>query len=274
MKINCKGKLLDLSIPRVMGILNVTPDSFFDGGNHGSIKDILVHVEKMLNEGADIIDIGGYSSRPGAHNVSIVEEIQRVVPTIESIIKYFPDIIISVDTFRGEVAKSAIEGGAAIINDISGGELDKSMFDIVAQMKVPYILMHMRGTPQTMQNNLEYDNIVKEIIYYFSEKVERLNKVGVHDIIIDPGFGFAKSMSQNFDLLSKLELFKMMELPILSGISRKSMIYKSLNILPIDSLNGTTALNMVSLMKGANILRVHDVKEARETVELYQLLSK
>ncbi|MCZ8196009.1 MAG: dihydropteroate synthase [Flavobacterium sp.] len=273
MTINCKGQLIDFATPKVMGILNVTPNSFYDGGKFVDGKAVLNQVEKMLNEGATFIDIGGYSSKPNAEFVSEEEELQRVIPIITSIIQKFPETLISIDTFRSKVAKESIENGAAIINDISAGNLDENMMKTVAELQVPYIMMHMKGTPKTMQSLTQYENIVKEMIFYFSEKVAKARSLGINDLILDPGFGFAKTLEQNFEVLNKLELFQMLELPILAGISRKSMIYKTLETDAQNSLNGTTSLNTISLMKGAKILRVHDVKEAVECVKLYTKLN-
>lgn len=272
MTINCNGKLIDLSSPKVMGILNVTPNSFFDGGKHADEKAILIQVEKMLLEGAAFIDIGGYSSKPSAEFVSEEEELQRLVPVIKDVVKEFPDVIISVDTFRSKVAQEAIEHGAAIINDISAGNLDAKMMETVAELQVPYIMMHMKGTPQTMQSLAQYKNIVKEMLFYFSQKIAQARSLGINDLILDPGFGFAKTVEQNFEVLSKLELFQMTELPLLVGVSRKSMVYKTLETTAEFALNGTTSLNTISLLKGAKILRVHDVKEAVECVKLHQQL--
>jgi dihydropteroate synthase len=273
MTINCNGKLIDLSSPKVMGILNVTPNSFFDGGKHSDEKAILTQVEKMLLEGATFIDIGGYSSKPSAEFVSEDEELQRLLPVVQKVVQEFPEAIISIDTFRSKVARETIENGAAIINDISAGNLDDKMLQTIAQLQVPYIMMHMRGTPQTMQTLTQYENIVKEMLFYFSEKVAHARSLGINDLIIDPGFGFAKTMEQNFEVLSKLELFQMVELPILAGVSRKSMIYKTLETSAEFALNGTTSLNTISLLKGTKILRVHDVKEAVECVKLYNQLN-
>ncbi|MFP2996582.1 dihydropteroate synthase [Spongiivirga sp. MCCC 1A20706] len=272
MTINCKGTLIDLSSPKVMGILNITPDSFYDGGRYKNESDILFKTETMLNEGATFIDIGGYSSRPGAEHVSEDEELNRVIPIVTLLIKKFPEIIISVDTFRSEVAKKSIEVGAAIINDISAGNLDANMFGTIFEYQVPYIMMHMKGTPQNMQNDPEYDNLIKEMIYYFSEKSASARDHRINDIIIDPGFGFGKTLNHNYEILNNLELFKTLKKPILVGLSRKSMIYKMLNIAPKDALNGTTALHSIALLKGANILRVHDVKEAVECINLVERL--
>ena len=272
MTINCNGKLIDLTSPKVMGILNVTPNSFFDGGKHTNEKAILVQVEKMLSEGAIFIDIGGYSSKPSAEFVSEEEELQRLIPVIKNVVKEFPDVIISVDTFRSKVAQEAIENGASIINDISAGNLDAKMMETVAKLQVPYIMMHMKGTPQTMQSLAQYENIVKEMLFYFSQKIAQARSLGINDLILDPGFGFAKTLEQNFQVLSKLELFQMTELPLLVGVSRKSMVYKTLETTAEFALNGTTSLNTISLLKGAKILRVHDVKEAVECVKLHQQL--
>ena len=272
MTLNCNGKLIDLSSPKVMGILNVTPNSFYDGGKHTSEKSILIQVEKMLLEGATFIDIGGYSSKPNAEFVSEEQELQRLIPVIQSVVNEFPSIIISVDTFRSMVAKESIENGAALINDISAGNLDSKMMETVAKLQVPYIMMHMKGTPQTMQSLAQYENIVKEMLFYFSQKIAHSRSLGINDIILDPGFGFAKTVEQNFEVLSKLELFQMTELPILVGVSRKSMVYKTLETSAEFALNGTTSLNTISLQKEAKILRVHDVKEAIECVKLYNQL--
>ncbi|TYA92174.1 dihydropteroate synthase [Seonamhaeicola marinus] len=273
MTINCKGKLIDLSSPKIMGILNVTPDSFFDGGKYNDPSNILNQVEKMLTEGATFIDIGAYSSRPGADFVSENEELKRIVPIVALILEHFPETLISVDTFRAKVAKQCIEKGAALINDISAGKLDDTMLQTVANLKVPYIMMHMRGTPQTMQKQTEYDDLVKDLIFYFSERISAAYAFGVTDIVIDPGFGFAKTLEQNYELLAKLELLKMIEKPMLIGVSRKSMIYKLLETTPDRALNATTSLNTVALQKGASILRVHDVKEAMECIKLFKMLS-
>ncbi len=273
MTINCKGQLIDLTEPKVMGILNVTPNSFFDGGKHSDLKAILSQVEKMLSEGATFIDIGGYSSKPSAEFVSEDEELERLLPVVQQIVREFPTAILSIDTFRSKVAQATIENGAAIINDISAGKLDDTMLETVAQLQVPYIMMHMKGTPQTMQSMAQYGNIVKEMVFYFSERVAQARSLGINDIIIDPGFGFAKTIQQNFEVLNKLELFQMLELPLLAGVSRKSMIYKTLETTPEFALNGTTSLNTIALLKGAKILRVHDVKEAVECVTLYHQLN-
>ena len=268
MTINCNGKLIDLTSPKVMGILNITPNSFFDGGKYADENSILQQVEKMLVDGATFIDVGAYSSKPNAEFVSEDEEISRLIPVIELILKNFPETLISVDTFRANVAKKAIENGACIVNDISAGSLDKNMMETVAKLQIPYIMMHMKGNPQTMQSLAQYENIVKEMIFYSSEKVAQARSLGINDLIIDPGFGFAKTLEQNFEVMNKLELFQMMELPLLVGISRKSMIYKTLETSAEFALNGTTVLNTIALQKGVKILRVHDVKEAMECVKL------
>jgi dihydropteroate synthase len=268
--INVHGNILSLELPLVMGILNATPDSFYDGKINNTFDEIIKHASQMVEDGATIIDIGGYSTRPSASDVSIIEELKRVIPVIEKLKTLYPNIIISIDTFRAEVAREAINNGASIINDISAGELDHKMFETVADLNVPYIMMHTRGTPQTMQSLTQYENLIGEIISYFSIKINTLKSLGVNDLIIDPGFGFAKTMEQNYELLQKLPYFKVLELPILVGVSRKSMIYKLLNISPDESLNGTTTLNTIALMQGASIIRVHDVKEAVETVKLLE----
>ncbi len=272
MTINCLGKLVDLSGPKVMGILNVTPNSFYDGGKHADEKSVLKQVEKMLNEGAAFIDIGAYSSKPSAEFVSEKEEIKRLIPILQLVLQHFPETLISVDTFRSKVAKAGIENGACIINDISAGNLDEAMMQTVAELQIPYIMMHMKGNPQSMQSLAQYENVVKEILFYFSEKVAQARSLGINDLIIDPGFGFAKTLEQNFEVMNNLDLFQMLELPMLVGISRKSMIYKTLETEPDFALNGTTVLNTIALQKGANILRVHDVKEAVEAIRLVSKL--
>ena len=266
--LNVKGKLVDLSSPVVMGILNVTPDSFFASSRLATETEILKQAEKMLLEGAAFLDVGGYSSRPGAADIPVEEELERIVKGIRVIVKEFPSAILSIDTFRAEVARQGVLEGAGIINDISAGELDHAMFDTIAELKVPYIAMHMRGTPQTMKELTQYSNIVKEMVDYFLDKINRLKVLGVHDVIIDPGFGFAKTNDQNFEVLAHLYHLRHLDKPILAGLSRKSMIWKTLDITADEALNGTTALNMTALMKGANILRVHDVKEAVQAVKL------
>jgi len=268
-----KGRVYSLDKPKIMGILNLTPDSFFEGSRvRLEEKMILNTAEKMISEGADFLDIGGYSTRPGALDISMEEEVQRVVPAISLIKREFPETLISVDTFRSGVAKHAVESGADLINDISAGNLDSQMLSAVTQLNVPYIAMHMKGTPQTMQEEAIYQDLIPEILYYFSQKLEQFSKLGIKDVIIDPGFGFAKTREQNFQLLRDLKRFNALGLPILAGVSRKSMIYKTLQINPSEALNGTTALNMFALSQGANILRVHDVKEAKETVTLFEQL--
>lgn len=268
MTIKLKERLLDLSGPMIMGILNVTPDSFYDGGFYDNQKKVIDQVEKMINDGASIIDIGGYSSRPGADNISPDVELARVLPIVKLIKERFSKILISIDTFRSEVAKQCVENGADIINDISGGSLDSKMFETVAKLNIPYIIMHMRGNPSNMMDKTDYENIIEEMENYFSKKIELAKSFGVNDIIIDPGFGFAKTTKQNFDILKNLTYLKKLDKPLLVGVSRKSMIYKTLNLSPIDSLNGSTVLHTISLLKGANIIRVHDVKEANECIRL------
>ena len=273
MTINCAGKLVDLSTPKIMGILNVTPDSFYDGGVHNSDKKILKHVEKMLNDGAVFIDIGAYSSRPNGINIDENEELNRIVPALELVNNKFPETIISIDTFRSKVAETCLNSGASIINDISAGEMDKKMMKIVGKYKVPYVMVHMKGNPQNMMNKINYDKMLKEIIQYFSKKINQAISHKINDVIIDPGFGFAKDVNQNFDLLNNMDILKILEKPMMVGISRKSMIYKSLQTNAKESLNGTTVLNTISLIKGASILRVHDVKEANECVKLINALN-
>ena len=274
MTINCAGKLVDLSTPKIMGILNVTPDSFYDGGVHNSDKKILKHVEKMLNDGAVFIDIGAYSSRPNGKNIDENEELNRVVPALELVNNKFPETIISIDTFRSKVAETCLNSGASIINDISAGEMDKKMMKIVGKYKVPYIMMHMKGSPQNMIRKTNYNDMLKEIIKYFSKKINQAISYKINDMIIDPGFGFAKDLKQNYNLLSNMNLLKILDKPIMVGISRKSMIYKSLKTSAKESLNGTTVLNTVSLIKGASILRVHDIKEANECIKLINSLNQ
>lgn len=270
--LNCKGTLIDLSIPKVMGIINTTPDSFYDGGRKNTLSEIVSKAENMLFEGASFLDVGGYSSRPGADFVSETEELNRVLPAIKAIHDHFPKAIISIDTFRSTVAKEAILAGASIINDISGGTMDDHMFATASNLQVPYIMMHMRGTPQTMSKLTSYDSITRDLLLYFSNQLAKAKKIGINDIIADPGFGFAKTRQQNFELLNTLELFTNLDIPYLVGISRKSMIYKTLEVTSDEALNGTTVLNTVALMKGASILRVHDVKEAAECITLLQNL--
>lgn len=273
MTINCNGKLISLERPKIMGILNVTPDSFFDGGKYKDEASVLNQVDKMLNEGATFIDLGAYSSRPGAKEVDEDTELKRITPIVSSIINKFPDVILSIDTFRSNVAKACIENGAAIVNDISAGLHDDNMLSTVAKLNVPYIMMHMRGTPKNMQQQTDYKDILKEVLFYFSERLAAAKALGVKDIIIDPGFGFAKNLEQNFELLKQMDVMSIIEHPLLAGISRKSMIYKTLDVTADQALNGTTALHMACLQKGAKILRVHDVKEAVECTKLYEQLN-
>ena len=270
--LNCNGRLIDLSSPKVMGILNLTPDSFYDGGSFNNLNDALKQTESLLSDGASFIDIGAYSSRPNAAHISETEEIKRVIPVLKPLVKEYPAAIISIDTFRASVAHAAINEGAHIINDISGGEMDQNMFATVAKLKVPYLLMHMKGTPQTMITEATYSDLFNEVFNYFLHKINTLRNLRVKDIIIDPGFGFAKKPSHSFELLNKLDQFKMLGVPILAGLSRKSMIYKTLEIEANDALNGTTVCNTIALLKGANLLRVHDVKAAVEAVKLVEKL--
>ncbi|SMO59421.1 dihydropteroate synthase [Solitalea koreensis] len=267
--INCGGHLLDLSTPKIMGILNITPDSFFDGGRYLDEQAIVEQSGKMLDDGASIIDVGAYSSRPNAIDISAKEEIDRLLPALTLIKENYPNAIISVDTFRSEVAEAGIKAGGHIINDISAGELDGKMFETVSRLQVPYILMHMRGTPQTMQQLTDYNDLMREVVKYFVDKVTRLKKLGVHDLILDPGFGFAKNIDQNYELLKHMDEVKIFDLPLLAGLSRKSMIWKLLESKPEEALNGTSVLNTIALQKGAAILRVHDVKEAAEVLKIW-----
>jgi len=272
--LNCRGKILDLSKPQVMGILNITPDSFYDGNKYKRMTEIQGQMEKMMEEGAAIIDIGAYSSRPGASDISPAEEWKRLEPVLMLILQKYDDFIFSIDTFRSEIARQAISNyPVSMINDISAGELDDKMFDTVATENIPYIMMHMKGNPQNMKSKAQYQDILNEITDYFSEKTERLKQMGLKDMVIDPGFGFSKTIDQNFELLGLVNNFKIFGFPILAGLSRKSMIYKTLNISPGEALNGTTVLNTIALMQGINILRVHDVNEARETIQLYEKYS-
>ena len=271
--INVNGSLLDLSQPRVMGILNVTPDSFYAGSRTQTEAEIVRRVRQIVSEGAAIIDIGAYSSRSNADNVSSREEMERLRMGLKILFEIQPDAVVSVDTFRADVARMCVEEyGVAIINDIAAGEMDANMFHTVAALKVPYIMMHMQGTPQSMQQHPHYDNLLKEVFLYFARKVQQLRDLGVKDIILDPGFGFGKTMEHNYELLSHLEEFRIFELPLLVGVSRKSMIYRLLDITPQEALNGTTVLDTICLLKGADILRVHDVKEAVETVRIVQAM--
>lgn len=271
--INVNGSLLDLSQPRVMGILNVTPDSFYAGSRTQTEAEIVRRVRQIVSEGAAIIDIGAYSSRPNADNVSSREEMERLRMGLKILFEIQPDAVVSVDTFRADVARMCVEEyGVAIINDIAAGEMDANMFHTVAALNVPYIMMHMQGTPQSMQQHPHYDNLLKEVFLYFARKVQQLRDLGVKDIILDLGFGFGKTMEHNYELLSHLEEFRIFELPLLVGVSRKSMIYRLLDITPQEALNGTTVLDTICLLKGADILRVHDVKEAVETVRIVQAM--
>jgi len=273
MFINCKGKLIDLSSPIVMGILNVTPDSFYDGGNYTEKEAIELRINELINLGADIIDIGAISTRPGAKFVSKDEEWKRLLPALKIIKDKYQDKCFSLDTFRSEIAtKAVLDYGIGMINDISAGELDKNMFKTIKSLNVPYIIMHMQGKPENMQNNPIYKNVTLDIIKYFSEKITILFEIGINDIIIDPGFGFGKTINHNYELLANLDKFKVLNLPILVGLSRKSMIYRFLNITPKEALNGTTVLNTYAIIKGANILRVHDIKEAKEAIILTNML--
>jgi dihydropteroate synthase len=268
--IRISDNLFSLAVPKVMGIINCTPDSFYEGSRYDTIKGILTQTEKFISEGVDIIDIGGYSTRPGAFNIPLTEEIERTQKSIAAIRKQFPELIISIDTFRAEVAKEALEAGANLVNDISGGEIDPEIWNVVAKYNCPYILMHMRGTPQNMQEFTTYDSLFKDIAAYFSTKINALKKLGIHDIIIDPGFGFSKTLEQNYELLNTLSDLQFLGCPILVGFSRKSMIYKKLGITAQEALNGTTILNTKAILNGAKILRVHDVKEAKEVIQLLQ----
>jgi len=272
MTLNCNGKLINLSTPKVMGILNVTPDSFYDGGKFKNDKSFLSQTEKLINEGATFVDIGAYSSRPGADFVSEKEEISRLIPIVRLIHEAFPETPISIDSFRSNVIKESIQAGAAMANDISAGQLDPMMFETVGKLGIPYIMMHMKGTPQTMQKMTTYSNVVKEVYTYFSERVHLARKHQIKDLIIDLGFGFSKTLEQNFKLLNSLDLYTNLNLPILAGVSRKSMIYKTLETTANNALNGTSALHMIALEKGAKLLRVHDVKEAVECIKLYKAL--
>ena len=274
MNINCKGKLIDISSPKVMGVLNLTPDSFYDGNKFNNEKKILNQVEKMLNDGATFIDIGAYSSRPGATHISEDEEKSRIIGTVELLINEFPDANLSIDTFRSSIADECLNAGASIINDITASEYDSEILKIAHKHNAPYVMMHMKGMPQDMMKQNKYDNLIKDIIYYFSKKIEAARTAKVNDIIIDPGFGFSKNIDQNYDILKNLGLLKSLDLPILVGLSRKSMIYKLLKTTPELALNGTTSLNTIALLNGAKILRVHDVKEAMECIKITNQFNK
>jgi len=271
--LNAQGRFIDLSAPKVMGILNVTSDSFYEGSRLRTVEDVLQRAEIMVLEGADFLDVGGYSSRPGATDISESEELKRVIPVIEALRKKLPDVIISIDTFRSEVAQAALYAGADMINDITGGNGDSNMYSVAAHAKAPYVLMHMRGTPQTMKHETEYDDLVGEMINYFHARLDRLKQAGVKDVIIDPGFGFAKTIKQNFELLQNLQRFRILEKPLLVGLSRKSMIWRTLETTPEHALNGTSVVNTIALLKGASILRVHDVRAAREAITLTSQLA-
>lgn len=270
MTINCKGDLIDLSIPRIMGIVNCTPDSFYKSSRFVHEVPLMQQIEKMLKEGATFIDIGAYSSRPQADFVSLETEKKRLLPMISAIVKQFPEVLLSVDTFRAEIAKESIAAGAALINDISAGNLDSNMLQTISQLKVPYLMMHMRGTPQTMKNLNRYDNLITDINFFFSKKIAEAQALGICDLMIDPGFGFAKDSNQNYTMLSKLSVFKIHNVPIVVGVSRKSMIYQLLDSSPQQALNGTSCLHTIALLGAASMLRVHDVKEAKECIQLTQ----
>lgn len=274
MDINCKGKLISLEEPRVMGILNVTPDSFFDGGLYQNEKAIISQAKTLIEEGADFIDIGGYSSRPGAADVTEKEELRRVLPVVEMLTHEFPETPLSIDTFRSNVAGACLEKGAAIINDIYAGSKDPDMFSVVKKANAPYIMMHMQGEPKTMQLQPVYQNVITDILYFFSERLAEARAAGINDIVIDPGFGFGKTLSNNYEILAKLAAFHIVEVPLLIGVSRKSMIHKFLGISAEEALNGTSVLHTLALQQGAHILRVHDVKEAKECVKLVSHFQK
>lgn len=268
--INAGGKLIDLSNPTVMGIINLTPDSFFADSRKQGIDEVLLQAGKMLDEGATFLDLGAYSSRPGADDISIQEETDRLLPVVEAIAARYPDAVLSIDTFRSKVAEAAVNAGAHIINDISGGQLDEDMFTTVARLQAPYILMHTKGNPKTMNKLAEYEDVFAEVYDYFNDRYHQLRMLGVHDVIIDPGFGFAKKREHSYALMNRLQDFNMLQLPILAGVSRKTMVYGLLGVAADEALNGTTALNTIALTKGANILRVHDVKEAVEAVKIWE----
>lgn len=271
--LNCKGRLLVVDKPLVMGIINITPDSFYTGRRHEGVDAVIHQAEQMLKEGAGILDIGGQSTRPGSEKLKAKDELKRVIAPIEAIQKKFPEAFISIDTYYSLVAARAVEAGASIVNDISGGQIDAAMIETVVALKVPYILMHMKGTPQTMQQEAHYGNVTKEVLDFLIKKVDDLHKAGVSDVIVDPGFGFGKTITHNFELLRNLSVFRMLDCPVLMGMSRKSTIYKTLGITPEEALNGTSVINTIGLMNGVSILRVHDVKEAMETVKLFQAYS-
>lgn len=272
--LNCKGRLLVIEKPVVMGILNLTPDSFYSGSRVQEMEQVLQRAGQMIDEGATILDIGGQSTRPGSNRISAEEELQRVLPAIKSIKEKYPSTFLSIDTYHSTVAKEAVAAGADIVNDISAGEMDMQMLSTVSAINVPYIAMHMKGTPETMQQNATYENVTKEVVDYFIHKIEACKNAGIKDIIIDPGFGFGKTIEHNFQLLKKLDVFKIFNVPVLAGLSRKATIYKTLQLYPEESLNGTTVLNTIAITKGASVLRVHDVKEAMQVIHLYEAYSK
>jgi dihydropteroate synthase len=272
--LNCKGKLLVIEKPLVMGIINVTPDSFYDQHLHNGSDAVIALAKQMINDGADILDIGGQSTRPGSERITAKDEIERVLPVIQLLIKKYPGIILSIDTYHSEVAAVAVREGVAIVNDVSAGNMDEAMIQTVAALQVPYICMHMKGTPETMQQNASYDDIVKEVLDFFIKKIAQCTEAGIKDIIIDTGFGFGKTIAHNFMLLKNLSVFEMLDKPILAGLSRKGTIYKTLNITAGEALNGTTVLNTIALLSGVSILRVHDVKEAKETIQLFDSYKK
>jgi dihydropteroate synthase len=271
--LNCNGRLLIIDKPLVMGIINATPDSFYEGSRYSGTDNILAQAEKMISEGADILDLGGQSTRPGSEKVSEDTELSRVIESIEAIHRKFPEIVISIDTYYARVAKKTVQAGATIVNDISSGTMDREMLSTIASLRIPYIAMHMKGTPQTMQQLSNYENVTREVLDFFIRKKHECKTAGITDVIIDPGFGFAKTIAHNFQLLNDLSVFKMLEAPLLVGLSRKSSVYKTLGISAEEALNGTTALHTMALMNGANILRVHDVKEAKEVVKLFVAVS-
>lgn len=272
--LNCKGRLLVVEKPIVMGIINVTPDSFYGGSRHQHTDEVLWTAEKMIKDGATILDVGGQSTRPGSEKLSADEELERVIEPLEMIVKNFPEAFVSIDTYYAKVAEQTIDAGACIVNDISAGSIDLMMIETVARLKVPYVLMHMQGKPETMQLHPEYENVTREVLDFMIKKTSELRQAGIIDIIVDPGFGFGKSMTHNFELLHNLSVFKMLKYPILLGVSRKSTIYKTLGITVEESMNGTTVLNTIGLMNGASIIRVHDVKEATETIKLFESCKK
>ena len=272
--LNCKGKLLTIEQPLVMGIINATPDSFYKGDLNAGLQKIVEKAGEMIMEGADIIDIGGQSTRPSSIRISASEEIQRVIPVIDSIVANYPQIILSIDTYHSQVAEAAIKAGASIVNDISAGSLDPEMINCVSSLNAPYICMHMKGNPENMQNNPTYEDLIKEVLDFFIDKIDQCKRAGIKDLVIDPGFGFGKTIHQNFILLKQLSVFKILDQPILAGLSRKSMIYKTLGIDVSEALNGSAVLNTIALQQGASILRVHDVKEAKEAVTLFTSFDK